>query len=175
MEVQLTHTAVIYGGIVDPALCLLKLAFQVHICLCRPAVCNCFVSLGLQVLQSSSNLFCQSSGLRGISFTPLTSEQCMKLSLQHISGISWCNKVIDCTYCLLRSESLAVMAAISPIERKMSSLSLGSSHMSAIFLASVSRALMFSSPSGPPLGSANQFYRFRQNTVKYCNLVWIHA
>lgn len=170
MEVQLTHTAVVYGGIVDPALRLLKLAFQVHICLCRPAVCNCFVSLGLQVLQSSSNLFCQSPGLRGISFAPLTSEQCMKLSLQHISGISRCI-VIYCTYCLLRSDSLAVMAAISPIERKMSSLSLGSSHMSAIFRASVSRALMFSSPSGPPLGSANQFYRFRQNTVKYCSRV----
>lgn len=61
------------------------------------------------------------------------------------------------TYCLLRSDSLAVIAAISPIDRKMSFLSLGSSHMSAIFLASVSRALMFSSPSGPPLGSANQF------------------
>lgn len=39
----------------------------------------------------------------------------------------------------------------------MSSLSLGSSHMSAIFLASVSKALMFSSPSGLPWGSASQF------------------
>lgn len=50
MGVQLTHAAVIYGGIVNPALRLLELAFQVHVCLCRPAVCDCFVSLGLQVL-----------------------------------------------------------------------------------------------------------------------------
>lgn len=71
------------------------------------------------------------------------------------------------TYCLLRSDSLAVMAAISPTERNMSSLSFGSSHMSAIFLASASRALMFTSPSGPPLGSASQFCRRRKQLRRH--------
>lgn len=75
MGVQLTHAAVIYGGIVNPALRLLKLAFQVHICLCRPAVCDRFVGLGLQVLQRSSDLFGQSSGLRGIAFPALVSKK----------------------------------------------------------------------------------------------------
>lgn len=175
--VELTHAAVIDGGIVDPALRLLQLAFQVDICLCGPAVRHCFVSLGLQVLQSGSDLFGQSSGLRGITFTPLVFKKKKEALSHHWGSLLILNNpgrhdgAPFFTYCLLRSDSLAVMAAISPSERKMSSLSFGSSHMSAIFLASVSRALTFSSPSGPPLGSANQFYGFTQNTVKYRNLV----
>lgn len=53
-------------------------------------------------------------------------------------------------YCLRSSISLAVSPAISFMERRMSSLSLGSSHRSAMRLASARSALMFSSPSGPP-------------------------
>lgn len=60
------------------------------------------------------------------------------------------------SYCLRSSMSLAVRPAISLMERRMSSLSLGSSHRSAMRLASASSALMFSSPSGPPLGSDSQ-------------------
>lgn len=40
------------------------------------------------------------------------------------------------TYCLRKSANLEVRADISPRERRMSSLSLGSSHNSAIFRAS---------------------------------------
>lgn len=58
-------------------------------------------------------------------------------------------------YCLRSSISLAVSPAISLMERRMSSLSLGSSHRSAMRLASARSALMFSSPSGPPWGSAS--------------------
>lgn len=67
----LTHTAVIHGGIVDPALCLLNLSFQVNSCLCRPAVGHSFAGLGLQVLQSCCDLFSQSSGFRSVTFTPM--------------------------------------------------------------------------------------------------------
>ena len=71
MGVRLTHAAVIYGGIVDPALRLLDLSLQVHSCFCRPAVCHSFVGLGLQILQSCCDLFSQSSGLRSVTFTPI--------------------------------------------------------------------------------------------------------
>lgn len=71
LGVRLTHTAVIYGGIINPALRLLNLSFQVHGCLCRSAVRHSFVGLGLQVLQRCCNLFSQSSGLRSIAFTPI--------------------------------------------------------------------------------------------------------
>lgn len=71
LGVRLTHAAVIYGGIINPALRLLNLSFQVHGCLCRPAVRHSFVGLGLQVLQSCCNLFSQSSGLRSVTFTPI--------------------------------------------------------------------------------------------------------
>lgn len=67
-------------------------------------------------------------------------------------------------YCLRSSTSLAVRPAISPMERRMSSLSLGSSQRLAMRLASASSALMFSSPSGLAWGSASQAY----NTYKYC-------
>lgn len=53
-------------------------------------------------------------------------------------------------YSLRSSMSLPVSPATSLIERRMSSLSLGSSHRSAMRLASANSALMFSSPSGPP-------------------------
>lgn len=49
----------------------------------------------------------------------------------------------------------------------MSSLSLGSSHRSAMRLASASRALMFSSPSGPPWGSASQAYKTHNYSLVY--------
>lgn len=61
------------------------------------------------------------------------------------------------TYCRRRSDSLAVRADISPKERRISSLSLGSSQSSATFLASAIIPLICSSPSLPPLGSASQF------------------
>lgn len=70
-------------------------------------------------------------------------------------------------YCLRSSTSLAVRLAISPMERRMSSLSLGSSHRSAMRLASASRALMFSSPSGPPWGLANQAYKTHKYSLVY--------
>lgn len=73
------------------------------------------------------------------------------------------------TYAFLSSESLAVSAAISPMLRRMSSRSLGSSQRSAIFLASPRRALMFSSPSGPPWGSASQFCRPQQTNTMFPN------
>lgn len=71
MGARLTHAAIIYGGIVDPALRLLNLSFQVNSCLCRPAVGHGFVGLGLQVLQSGCDLFRQSSGFRSVTFTPI--------------------------------------------------------------------------------------------------------
>lgn len=64
-------------------------------------------------------------------------------------------------YCRRSSTSLAVRPAISPMERRMSSLSLGSSHRSAMRLASASSARMFSSPSGPPWGSASQAWKIQ--------------
>lgn len=70
-------------------------------------------------------------------------------------------------YCLRSSASLAVRLAISPIERRISSLSLGSSHRSAMRLASASSALMFSSPSGPPWGSANQACKMHEHSLVY--------
>lgn len=82
-----------------------------------------------------------------------------------------------CTYAFLSSESLPVSAAISPMLRRMSSRSLGSSQRSAIFLASPRRALMFSSPSGPPWGSASQFCRPQNtNTIfspLFCTWFWM--
>lgn len=70
-------------------------------------------------------------------------------------------------YCFRSSASLAVRLAISPIERRISSLSLGSSHRSAMRLASASSALMFSSPSGPPWGSANQACKMHEHSLVY--------
>jgi len=78
------------------------------------------------------------------------------------------NKLSDKTntYCRRRSDSLAVKAEISPKERRMSSLSLGSSHSSATFRASAIIPRICSSPSLPPLGSASQFL-----TERSC--VWV--
>lgn len=67
---------------------------------------------------------------------------------------------VGTAYCLRSSASLVVSPAISLMERRMSSLSLGSSHRSAIRLASASKALMFSSPSGPPCGSASHAQQY---------------
>lgn len=71
----------------------------------------------------------------------------------------WCSEETNTAYCLRSSTSLAVRPAISPMERRMSSLSLGSSHRSAMRFASASSARMFSSPSGPPWGSASQAWK----------------
>lgn len=71
----------------------------------------------------------------------------------------WCSEETKTAYCLRSSTSLAVRPAISPMERRMSSLSLGSSHRSAMRLASASSARMISSPSGPPWGSASQAWK----------------
>lgn len=70
MGARLTHTAVIHSGIVNPALRLLNLSFQMNSRLCRPAVGHSFVGLGLQVLQSCCDLFSQSSGFRSVTSTP---------------------------------------------------------------------------------------------------------
>lgn len=68
---RLTHAAVVHGGILNPALRLLDLSFQVNSGLCRPAVGHGFVGLGLQVLQRCCDLFSQSSGLGSVTFTPI--------------------------------------------------------------------------------------------------------
>lgn len=78
------------------------------------------------------------------------------------------------TYCLRKSANLEVRAAISPRERRMSSLSLGSSHNSAIFRASAKAPLICSSPSGPPFGSASQFYTYRNGKEARCDLLMNH-
>lgn len=70
------------------------------------------------------------------------------------------------TYCLRKSANLEVRADISPRERRMSSLSLGSSHNSAIFRASAKAPRICSSPSGPPFGSASQFYRQKERILQ---------
>lgn len=75
------------------------------------------------------------------------------------------------TYCLRRSANLEVRADISPRERRMSSLSLGSSHNSAIFRASVKAPRICSSPSGPPFGSASQFYIHRNRKEAHWDLL----
>jgi hypothetical protein len=80
------------------------------------------------------------------------------------------------TYCLRKSANLEVRADISPKERRMSSLSFGSSHNSAIFRASAKAPRICSSPSGPPFGSASQFYiqkwrRIMQPTTHESHLI----
>lgn len=57
MGVGLTHTTVIHGGIINPALGLLNLPFQVNSCLRGPAVGHSFVGLRLQILQTCRDLF----------------------------------------------------------------------------------------------------------------------
>lgn len=90
-RVRLTHAAVVDGGIVDPALRLLDLSFQVHSCLRRPAVRHGFVGLGLQVLQSRGDLFGQSSGLGSVTFTPIRKQKKEFLSadMADIRSVKW--------------------------------------------------------------------------------------
>lgn len=80
MRARLTNTAVVYCGIVDPALRLFDLSLQMNSCLCRPAVGHSFVGLGLQVLQSCCDLFSQSSGFGSVTFTPIRKLKIAKMS-----------------------------------------------------------------------------------------------
>lgn len=67
---ELTHSTVIYIGVVDPALSLLHLALQGQGSLGWSHVGYGTIGLGLQVLQSSADLFGQQSGFRSVTFTP---------------------------------------------------------------------------------------------------------
>lgn len=97
--------------------------------------------------------------LCGCSLSLREEPRCLTLHSHKVKGVQRKKKERSAVYCLRSSTSLAVRPAISLMERRMSSLSLGSSHRSAMRLASANSARMFSSPSGPPWGSASQAWK----------------
>lgn len=63
---SLTHSAVLQGGVVNPALGLLHLPLQIDGGLGRPAVGHGLVGLGLQVLQRRSDLLGEGPGFGSV-------------------------------------------------------------------------------------------------------------
>lgn len=66
----LTDSPVVQCGIIDPALRLLNLAFEVDSSFGGSAVGHSPIGFGLQILQGRGHLFSQCSGFWGISFPP---------------------------------------------------------------------------------------------------------